>query len=100
MATEVYEMLCAMLRHAMQERPKRQGFVTLPDGSSAPCWVVHEAEQMRDQVNRIRARGGLDPVELEHILDIERTTAGHSDYASKYALWCATLALGETGAKA
>lgn len=91
----VQDTLRAALCAAAEERPARWDRVTLPDGNTVPAWVTDEAKQMAAIVNEHRTRRGLDPVSLEHILRVEASAAGHADYAHKYALRCAQLALGE-----
>lgn len=59
-----------------------------------PGWVIDEAGQMLALVNRSRAEAGRQPAALEQVLRIEESAHG-SDYAAKYALRCAFLALGE-----
>lgn len=58
-------------------------------------WVIHERELMHQETNRYRAGRGLPPVDLAEVARVERQAEGHSDYASKFALYCAELAVGE-----
>lgn len=62
-----------------------------------PAWVGWEAVQMLELVNEFRAENGLEPATLEQVRRIEQSASGHSDYAEKYALRCAFLALAEEG---
>ncbi|EPD84161.1 hypothetical protein HMPREF1529_02201 [Microbacterium sp. oral taxon 186 str. F0373] len=48
---------------------------------------------MLAEVNDIRRSTGADPVTAEQIKNAERPAIGHSDYATKFALYCAELAL-------
>ncbi|MGW4406544.1 hypothetical protein ACWEJ6_21120 [Nonomuraea sp. NPDC004702] len=50
---------------------------------------------MLDLTNLIRLGTGLPPATIDQIRRIEQSACGHSDYADKYALRCAFLALGE-----
>lgn len=49
-----------------------------------------------DEVNEHRALLGKPPVDAAAIERVERWALGHSDYSSKFALYCAELAL-DTG---
>ena len=86
----------AKLREAAQHRDERWDKVAGPYGS-APGWLVYEAEQMLSLVNELRTENELEPATLEQVLRVERSACGHIDYADKYALRCAFLALGEEG---
>ena len=85
----------AKLFEAARDRDLRWEQVTGVYGASEPAWVRHEAEQMLELVNEIRADHNLPPATLDRILKIEQSACGHSDYADKYALRCAFLALGK-----
>jgi hypothetical protein len=61
---------------------------------TVPGWVIDEAGQMLALVNRLRGAAGRQPAALEQVLRIEESAHG-SDYAAKYALRCAFLALGK-----
>lgn len=58
-------------------------------------WVLYEREQMRLEVNRIRARNGLPPADDDALLAAESTAKGHSDYAAKFTLRCADLTVAD-----
>jgi len=49
---------------------------------------------MRDAVNKERLDQGLALVTIESVERVETMAEGHSDYSSKFALYCAELALG------
>jgi hypothetical protein len=85
-----------VLQTAAKTRKDRQNFVTDPCDPrwSTPEWVVFERGQMHAAVNAARAERGLPPVELKAIDRVERYAAGHVDYATKFALYCAEIALG------
>ena len=59
-------------------------------------WVLHERQTMCDIVNAERTRGGLRAVAIADIERVETMAEGHSDYSSKFALYCAEIALGIT----
>ncbi|GAA3417613.1 hypothetical protein [Streptosporangium vulgare] len=82
------------LRELSQHRDERPDIVDTSYGPE-PAFVLWEAEQMLDLVNRIRAEAERPPATLEEVLRIERGASGHSDYRHKYALRCAFLVLGE-----
>lgn len=78
------------LMTAAEERSSRQGF----DAATGELeWVLHERAVLLAEVNRIRAEIGGDPVDADAIEDVERGALGHVDYVTKFALYCAELAL-------
>lgn len=79
---------------AVKERSKRNAQEKLGD-ETQPGWVFFEREAMCTEVNRQRSARGLKPVSLLEVLRAERMAVGHSDYASKFCLYCADLAVGE-----
>jgi phosphopantetheine adenylyltransferase len=79
-----------ILTAAQGERPARE-YVT--DGELG--WVIYERETMHRAVNEARAERGLAPVPLAAVERVESLASGHSDYSSKFALYCAELALQE-----
>lgn len=83
-----------VLQTAAKERPKRQGWVRLGD-EDEPGWVFYEREAMHAAVNRERSARGLGSVTLLDVRRVERWAQGHSDYAHKYALYCAEIAVGD-----
>lgn len=88
------DVFLARLKAVSAVRGQREQLVPGPYGSQ-PGWVTYEAEQMLALVNDFRNEAGLAPVTLERVLHIEQSASGHVDYAEKYALRCAFLALGE-----
>lgn len=88
------DRLLDCLREAAKQRYRRQERVPGPYGEES-AWVGWEAEQMLDLTNLIRLGTGLPPATIDQIRRIEQSACGHSDYADKYALRCAFLALGE-----
>ncbi|MFI7229385.1 hypothetical protein ACIBO5_39740 [Nonomuraea angiospora] len=91
--TTTRDTFLAMLDAAAPQRPQREDRVAGLYGA-VPGWVVDEARQMLAVVNKMRAKAGRQPAVLEQVLRIEDSAHG-SDYAAKYALRCAFLALGE-----
>lgn len=57
-------------------------------------WIIDMQLAMLAETNRLRDLQGLTPVGLKDIEDVEQMALGHSDYASKFALYCAELAMG------
>lgn len=57
-------------------------------------WVIYERQAMQACVNTERRSTGLPLVTLEDVERVESMAEGHSDYSSKFALYCAELALG------
>lgn len=84
LAKEFLELLIV----AQGLRPFRQAF----DGTRY-AWNVIECQTMLEAVNRVRADAGRPLATLEDIYRAERGAVGHSDYSSKFALYCAELAL-------
>lgn len=56
-------------------------------------WIAAERKVMLDETNEWRALLGKPPVSVEQIHRVEQWATGHSDYSSKFALYCAELAL-------
>lgn len=92
--TQTRDQFLAVLLVAAHRRSERQHTVDGPHGPEA-AWVGHEAERMLALVNELRAKNGLPAATLEQVRRIEQSASGHVDYADKYALRCAFLALGE-----
>ncbi len=57
-------------------------------------WVAFERQAMLTAVNIERHTRGLPPATMAQIIRVENNAAGHVDYATKYPLYCAELALG------
>ncbi len=57
-------------------------------------WIYAERRAMLDAVNAELSKARLPPVSIEAIERVERMAVGHSDYGSKFALYCAELACG------
>lgn len=86
-----------VFQEAAKERPKREGFVPTPKGcyqKEESGWVAYERQVMFEAVNLERRVRGLPQVTLQQVIRVENQACGHVDYAHKYALYCAELALG------
>lgn len=59
-----------------------------------PKWLEAEFTLMLNTVNTERVRRRLSPVTREELRRREQLAVGHVDYSSKFALYCAELALG------
>lgn len=62
-----------------------------------PDWLTAEIDVMHRAVNRLRGERGLADIDRAAIVRVERSACGHIDYSSKFALYCAELALGVKG---
>lgn len=58
-------------------------------------WVDVELDVMHHAVNCERSKRGLPDIERSKVVSVERMACGHTDYSSKFALYCAELALPE-----
>lgn len=54
-------------------------------------WIEYERNQMFEETNRLRLELKKDPLGLVQIRRVESLAEGHSDYAWKFALYCAEL---------
>lgn len=82
---------------AAKERSQRNDFVPAPKGtyqSTEPAWAAFERQAMLDAVNLERRVRGLPNVTVAQIIRVETQACGHVDYARKFSLYCAELALG------
>lgn len=57
-------------------------------------WIDAERFVMQREVNEWRLQFGLRLVDVAAIKRAERMASGHSDYSSKFALYCAEIAMG------
>lgn len=55
-----------------------------------PKWVVKMCEKLTEDISHVR---GDNTITLEQVLRADRMAAGHSDYSSKLALYCAELSM-------
>lgn len=88
---QAHQLLLDVLNEAQNSRSKLS---EIQDGE--PAWAKFERQTMMNLVNLMRAERGLPKVSLQEIERVERTAAGHVDYSSKFALYCAEIAIGET----
>jgi len=79
------QILLAVLRTAMAERPKRQEFLR-----AEPAWVHYEREQMLAAVNIARSRLNKKPLGLDRVIAAEETSYGPR-YAERFSRACAEL---------
>ncbi len=87
-----------IFRVASQERGKRGEFVAAPEEArmlKEPGWVAFERQAMLDAVNLERRVRGLPHVTVAQVIRVENQACGHVDYGSKFALYCAELAMGD-----
>lgn len=56
-------------------------------------WILAECQLMFELVNQERRERRLSPVTMAEIERVERCACGLSDYSSKFALYCAELAI-------
>lgn len=57
------------------------------------AWVVSERKEMLEMVNAERQKIDRPPISLKDVFRVENMALGHSDYARKFALYCAELVL-------
>lgn len=93
----LHEVFKTVLTRAQAERSKRPDMVEDPanPGWREFAWIQFERNTMFQTVNEHRSSAGLPPVTLKQIRHVESQASGHSDYSSKFALYCTELALGE-----
>ena len=91
------EHLLKVLSKAQGERDKRQELVTCvawwnpSKTEDIPAWCEYEQEVMLGEVNKLRDKKGLPLIGPLDIARVEAMAKGHSDYSSKFALYCAEL---------
>lgn len=54
-------------------------------------WIETERMTMFNAVNSERIKRGLDPIDLKAIMRAENFACGHTDYSTKFALYCAEI---------
>jgi len=90
------EQFETLLVEAAKDRDKREQFVPRLDGKGTePAWAFYERRLMHETVNLERANRSKKPLDLIEVAKVEQLALGHSDYAQKYALYCAELVLQE-----
>ena len=86
-----------ILADAQKDRDKRQELVTVvawwkeKETENIPAWCEYEREVMMHAVNKFRDAQHKPFIGWKEISRIESMAAGHSDYSSKFALYCAEL---------
>ena len=58
-------------------------------------WVELEQQALLNAVNKELLAVRKDPITVAFLRRIEQPALGHSDYSSKFALYCAELVLGK-----
>jgi hypothetical protein len=86
----LYNTFRKYLANLQKERDKRQYIV-----NEETAWITYERMGMVNAVQNERLKRKLPPVPEELILKAEREALGHSDYSSKFALYCTEIT--ETG---
>jgi hypothetical protein len=89
----LHDRFRATLARAAEHRGQRPDFIALPSGRHEIGWVLYERACMRAEVNQARAERGKPPADVDVIERAENHAAGHVDYASKFALYCAEIVL-------
>lgn len=56
-------------------------------------WITAERKLMLDETNKWRMMLGKSPIAEAAVRRVEQWACGHSDYSSKFALYCAELVL-------
>jgi hypothetical protein len=92
------DRLLSKLEQAMRVRSKRQRYVPDGHGRTEPGWVAFERTVMAAAVEAERRARGLLDASAERLRRAERLAVGHTDYAEKFALYCAEIVLDEDGA--
>jgi len=87
---DLQERFAEALAKEQSLRPTREHCI---DGEVA--WVRAERELMLSLVNAERAKLGYTPVDMADIHEAELGAAGHTDYSTKFALYCASLVFKE-----
>lgn len=84
---ELLDMKASMLAKLDEQHARRRDY-------AGTAWLDAEIDCMHRAVNEIRVCRGLPTIDRAHIARADRMAAGHTDYASKFSLYCAALALG------
>jgi len=78
---DLRDRFLAVLTKAQEHRPLR----------TVDAWIVFERTTMWKTVNTERKHRGLAAIDIADVERVERLAVGHSDYSSKFALYCAEL---------
>lgn len=86
--------LLNVLIDAAKERDKRPDVLATPYGMEC-AWAAFERSVMVDEVNRYREARMLPPIDPHDVRRADSLSAGHVDWAEKFALYCAEIAMKE-----
>lgn len=98
----VYATMQDVFQEAAKKRKDRPKAVKDPldsNGWVLPEWVLYERRQLLSAVNLERLSRNLPAATERDISRMEQMACGHTDYGTKYPLYCAELALGMTDIK-
>jgi hypothetical protein len=94
---DLIKKMTAVFEKAASEREDREQLVIDPcppwPGRAELEWVIYERSQMLAAVNSERLARGLPVVAEVAIKRAEQMAQGHSDYSSKFALYCTELVI-------
>lgn len=82
-----------VLLDAASQRNKRQNAIETKYGAEME-WMRFERQTMLTAVNEERRRRNLPPAHADDIQNANSQAGGHIDYADKFALYCAEIAMG------
>jgi hypothetical protein len=94
---KIKEQFLEVLSNAQGQRDQRQELVTCvawwnpSKPENIPAWCEYEREVMLGAINKLRDKKGLPLIGLLDVSRVESMAMGHSDYSSKFALYCAEL---------
>lgn len=93
----IQDQMLQTFQVAAKDRDKRKDYVPVPGDPTwgEPGYVAFERDVMLKAVNKERSARGMAPVSLQDFMRVEQLAVGHTDYATKFSLYCAELAVGE-----
>lgn len=97
MANKAQEQMLKVLSKAQEARSTTEGRISVPTWynpkktEDIPLWSYNEIETMRQEINRLRKLEGKSEVTWNDVARVEHMALGHSDYSSKFSLYCAEL---------
>ena len=95
MPSPLWRKMHEILVEAQTHRNERNGWLPDPEtGRDTLDWILFERNTMFTAVNAERNRRGLEPISMRRFTIAESVAAGHVDYTSKFALYCAEMADG------
>ena len=100
---EVRARMVARFEELAKERPQRSQLIRTEKAflsgtkfmETELAWGPFEREGMLQLINEERAKRGLPSTTMVYVDRADRQAAGHVDYARKFTLYCAEIALGE-----